>query len=452
MPVLNKAFTRLPALALALALILGVAAPALADDDPETIERSFGPDRITTSVAASRDHRDSAGAAILATAATYPDALSAGALAAALNAPVLLTSPDELPDIVAAELVRLGVVKVVVLGGTAAISDAVAKDLKALGLTVERIAGSSRYATASAAALEVSESGASEVVLALGEHPDASRAWPDAVAAGALAATADRIPTLLTAPDELPAETEEALADLGAKRVLVVGGEGAISAAVENRLTKLGYEVERFAGASRYETSALLAQEALTRTPAGERMVIFATGSNFPDALSAGALAASVTGPLLLVPPRELSRPVDQFLRHHTDRWAGGVVVGGPAAADEEVLEQLVAALNDAAPAEQVTGSFSGSASWYGPGFEGAKTASGERFDPDDLTAAHRTLAFGTRVRVTNQANGAQVIVRINDRGPFHGGRVIDVSEAAAEILGMKSSGTASVLCEILEG
>ena len=77
-----------------------------------------------------------------------------------------------------------------------------------------------------------------------------------------------------------------------------------------------------------------------------------------------------------------------------------------------------------------------GLASSYGSG-SGSETASGERFNADELTAAHRTLPFGTRVRVTNHSNGRSVVVRINDRGPFVRGRVIDVTPAAAHALGM---------------
>jgi rare lipoprotein A len=78
-----------------------------------------------------------------------------------------------------------------------------------------------------------------------------------------------------------------------------------------------------------------------------------------------------------------------------------------------------------------------GVASWYGPGFHGRKTASGERFDQNDLTAAHRTLPFGTRVKVVDERTGRSVVVRINDRGPFKHGRVIDLSKAAAQTLGV---------------
>ncbi|NEP12182.1 MAG: septal ring lytic transglycosylase RlpA family protein [Symploca sp. SIO2C1] len=93
----------------------------------------------------------------------------------------------------------------------------------------------------------------------------------------------------------------------------------------------------------------------------------------------------------------------------------------------------------------------SGIASWYGPGFHGRKSASGERFNQNALTAAHRTLPFGTNVLVTNLNNGRSVIVRINDRGPFIRGRVIDLSVAAARVIGMLDSGVAPVNVQVLE-
>ena len=87
-----------------------------------------------------------------------------------------------------------------------------------------------------------------------------------------------------------------------------------------------------------------------------------------------------------------------------------------------------------------------GKASWYGPGFHGKRTASGERFDMNDLTAAHRTLPFGTLVRVRNVQNGLEVVVRINDRGPWFRNRIIDLSKAAAAALDLLPVGEALVV------
>lgn len=91
-----------------------------------------------------------------------------------------------------------------------------------------------------------------------------------------------------------------------------------------------------------------------------------------------------------------------------------------------------------------------GVASWYGREFAGRRTANGERFDPSEYTAAHRSLPFGSRVRVTN-ASGKSVVVRINDRGPFHGGRVIDLSQAAAAELGIVRAGSGRVQLALLD-
>jgi rare lipoprotein A len=86
----------------------------------------------------------------------------------------------------------------------------------------------------------------------------------------------------------------------------------------------------------------------------------------------------------------------------------------------------------------------SGTASWYGPGFHGRSTANRETYDMYDATAAHNTLPFGTRVLVTNLDNGKSAVVRVNDRGPFAGGRIIDLSYSAAYLIGMIGPGMRS--------
>lgn len=92
----------------------------------------------------------------------------------------------------------------------------------------------------------------------------------------------------------------------------------------------------------------------------------------------------------------------------------------------------------------------SGVASYYGPEFAFRRTASGEMFDPKEMTAAHRTLPFGTKIRVTNLANGKRVVLRVNDRGPYRKNRVIDVSHAAARKLGFAHHGTTRVRIDVL--
>jgi rare lipoprotein A len=92
----------------------------------------------------------------------------------------------------------------------------------------------------------------------------------------------------------------------------------------------------------------------------------------------------------------------------------------------------------------------SGRVSWYGPGFQGRRTANGEIFDTNEMTMAHRSLAFGSRVRVTNLENGRAVVVRVNDRGPYVRGRVADLSGAAAKRLDFVDDGVVRARIELL--
>jgi rare lipoprotein A len=101
-------------------------------------------------------------------------------------------------------------------------------------------------------------------------------------------------------------------------------------------------------------------------------------------------------------------------------------------------------------PQENFEYSETGIASWYGPGFHAERTANGEKYDQNELTAAHRTLQMPSLVRVTNLENGRSVVLRVNDRGPFAKGRIIDVSSKAADLLRMKGRGTAKVRVETL--
>jgi rare lipoprotein A len=110
----------------------------------------------------------------------------------------------------------------------------------------------------------------------------------------------------------------------------------------------------------------------------------------------------------------------------------------------------LLAALPALAQTESFGNLGSGMASYYGNELAGNRTASGEIFSPSRFTAAHRSLAFGTQLRVTNLSNGADVVVRVNDRGPFVKSRIIDLSYAAAKEIGLTRSGTARVKLELL--
>ena len=120
------------------------------------------------------------------------------------------------------------------------------------------------------------------------------------------------------------------------------------------------------------------------------------------------------------------------------------LLTASAAAQEVPIVDEAIAEI---VPETEIDG---GVASYYSNELAGNRTASGERFDPRQLTAAHRTLPFGSKVRVTNMSTGDSVIVRINDRGPFAHGRVIDVSHAAAREIGMHRSGTARVKLALL--
>jgi rare lipoprotein A len=120
---------------------------------------------------------------------------------------------------------------------------------------------------------------------------------------------------------------------------------------------------------------------------------------------------------------------------------AAEVETEAAAPAKAEIIDEAV---------EAVSHLGDGVASYYGKELAGNRTASGERFNPAALTAAHRSLPLGSKLRVTNKTNGKSVIVRINDRGPFHKGRLIDVSYAAAQKINMVSAGMAKVRLDLI--
>ncbi len=195
---------------------------------------------------------------LIARSDAFADALAAGVLQS--GAPLLLvdgTAP--VPTAVAAEIERLEAGEALVLGGEGAVSRTTADSVAALGLSVLRIAGSTRLATAAAIADEVAgqrTDGVDAVMLAraFGDGGDETRAFADSLAAGSLAAEAGR-PILLTQTDVLSGETEAALIDLQPREVILIGGGAAVGAAVEGRLDELGFATRRLAGSTRVETA-----------------------------------------------------------------------------------------------------------------------------------------------------------------------------------------------------
>ncbi len=258
------------------------------DDVAVEATRLQGSDRVGTSVAVSQAVLDRSAVAVLVSAEDFPDALVSAPLAVTEGAALLLTGRTAVPSATLAEMDRLEVDRVVVLGGPAVVGEQVLDTLRARGLQVERVDGPDRIATAVAVASRFGADPA-EVVLASGF------AFPDGLAGAALAA-ALRAPMLLTDGESLDEATAEVIGDAD---VVVVGGSAVVGETVLDALRDQGAAVTRLGGDGRYDTAALAAAEVARRTGAPERVWV-ATGRDFPDALSSAAGAVRDQAVVLL--------------------------------------------------------------------------------------------------------------------------------------------------------
>lgn len=340
-----------------LALVVAVVPAPPADAQGAIVRRIAGQDRIATAVAISEtSHPERADVVILARADAYPDALAGAPLASHLGAPLLLTGRDAIAPNVRVAIERMGANRAILLGGTGALSNAVADQAEDLGLAVERISGPERFATAAAVAERVVDGeGVSTAYLALGGAADPSQGWPDAVAVSGLAA-AERRPVLLTAGDHLSDATAGVIQQMGFERVVLVGGVASLAEQVAEDVEALGVVVERVAGGSRFETSVEIASRQLAGS-AGSPDVWLASGRDFPDALAAGAGAAAAGGVLLLTDGLQVTTDdvTGAWIASSRQQLTGGVVVGGPVAISDGVAAQVQSLLNGERP-EPVAG------------------------------------------------------------------------------------------------
>jgi putative cell wall-binding protein len=280
-----------------------------------TSTRIAGADRYATAVEITKKSFTTipeAGTPVVfvATGENFPDALAVGAAGAKLSAPVLLTQKDALPSVTATELDRLKPKKIIILGGTGAVSEAVKTALGshlATGGSVDRYAGADRYATAALVSENTFTAPVPTVYVATGQ------AFPDALSGGP-AAFDDGGPLLLVTKDGLPTATKDELTRLKATKVVVLGGTGAISDAVVTALDPYSTDpVVRRSGADRYLTAVEVSKAAFTSSGT----VWLATGANFPDALAAGSPAGTAHSPVLLVQPtcvpKEVNAEIDRL-------------------------------------------------------------------------------------------------------------------------------------------
>jgi putative cell wall-binding protein len=324
--------------------------PAYQTNARNLVRRLAGASRFDTAIAASQlqwedwngpsGYDTTAHSVVLTRSDTYADALAGAALAAAKQGPLLLTPPTQLQPATAREIDRIlqPGKTIYILGSTVAISASVADQLSAKGYNVVRLAGPDRYATAVAIANEIN--GDPDMVLvASGTN------FPDALAAGAAAGSYDApvvrmkskgVVVLLTVGDKLPTATRDYL-DMWTQWSpghvpYAIGAPAA--AALAQRYT----ETKPIVGANRYETALLVAHYFF----GGETLAGVATGTNWPDALSGGALMGTLNGPLLLTPSTGGLNPyTGAFLRKEAGSISTGLIFGSsvavPAATDAAV-------------------------------------------------------------------------------------------------------------------
>ncbi|MCK0111445.1 cell wall-binding repeat-containing protein [Ornithinimicrobium sp. F0845] len=287
--------------------------------------RLSGADRYQTAVAVSSHYEPGLDTVFLATGAAFPDALTGSAVAGSLESPVLLTKPDRLPQATEAELRRLRPSRVVVLGGSSAISGDVLQEVQvATGATVERWSGSDRYRTA--AVVSGHFASADVVYVATGQG------FPDALAGSARAGALDA-PVLLVRHGSVPSATIGELQRLAPTTIRVLGGDTAISDDVVAALGAYG-TVERIVGADRYATAALISGDYPTAQHA-----FVANGMAWPDAVTASALAGRWEAPLLLVKQNQVPNVTwDELDRLDPETV---FVMGGAGVVSEAVADQL---------------------------------------------------------------------------------------------------------------
>lgn len=299
--------------------------------------RLAGADRYGTSArVSSASFAPGVPVAYVATGSNFPDALAAGPVAAKGGGPVLLTQESSIPTAIANELTRLRPNKILVLGGSAVISDEVVSKLRGYATSgvVTRIAGSDRYATAARTSAASFAAGVPVAYLATGAS------FPDALTGG-VAAGRQGGPILLVRSTSIPSATATELARLKPGRIVVLGGTSAISAAVATNLQAYATSgsVTRLAGADRYATS-LAISKATTGNDA-PRTVYVATGASFADGLSGTPVAARANGPLLIVPGGSLTAPVAaELLRLNPPRI---IILGGTSAISSAIAAEIAA-------------------------------------------------------------------------------------------------------------
>ncbi len=323
-------------------------------------ERLAGADRYGTAAAiAAEAFPDGADTAIIARGDVFADALTANYLAGAVDAPILLTASNDLPEVTADALTALGVQNVIIVGGFTAVSAAVEAELNA-DYDVERLGGNDRYLTAELIAQTAADlapvgefNGLATAVLASGQD------FPDALALGPIAYAGNH-PLLITRPGDLPASTEDLLNDLGIEQVVIAGQTTAVSAAVEAEVEGIvGNDAVRLGGQTRFETATIIAEATYEFFGFDDTHVNLARGDSplgFADALTGGPLAGIEGAPIVLTNPTALPPATEMFLEDNCPTLVDGHIFGGPVAVSPEVEADAEEAASSCSNATVTTG------------------------------------------------------------------------------------------------
>ncbi len=292
-------------------------------------KRLAGKNRIETAIAVSKYFYKAGdcSTAVIARADEFADALSAVPLAAQAKAPILLSDSKTLSAGIKAELKRLGVETVIMVGGENALSKGVEKSLEAIGsVNVVRVAGENRCQTSiNIAKMFKSNGGDTQKA-----YFASSVSFPDALSVGPLASINNH-PVILVDPSSVSQETLKAVKDLGVESSYIVGGPNAVSNAVAKKLPSI---IERIYGQNRFGTSAAIAQK--FSEPAS---AFLATGENFADALACGPLAAKSMNPILLVGKKGFDPSLKSYINNAG--LESFYVVGGPMVISDKVLKGI---------------------------------------------------------------------------------------------------------------
>jgi putative cell wall-binding protein len=277
---------------------------------PPVIRRSGATRYDTAAAVAINEYKPHVHVVYIATGLNFPDALAGAGAAGFKGGPILLVTSTAIPPATASALTFLKPDKIIVLGGTGAVSDSVRLALGAYtpggAADVTRISGASRYATAAAISAATYAPGVEEVLIATGAN------FPDALAGAAVAGRLGD-PLLLVTASTIPAPTAAELTRLKPHRITILGGTGVVSSTVAAALfSYTDGGVFRVAGANRYETAAFIADSYFVPQPT---LTLVATGLNFPDALAGAALAGRLSSPILLVAPTSIPAATDGELR-----------------------------------------------------------------------------------------------------------------------------------------